>query len=106
MKTQREYKSFQRRNLCLRNISSLEELRQGFEKSPDVPIIEAGTRSAIWKASLVFHTLDQPRWLSKLGDCRTTYDSLRTRFLSALNNPNETDSSIDPLSESLDVSLL
>ncbi|KAF2176456.1 RabGAP/TBC [Zopfia rhizophila CBS 207.26] len=63
------------------------------------PQITAGLRSACWKIFLLFKTLDRSTWPSRLTDSRTTYDSLRSHYLRAIQHPDEFESSVDPLSE-------
>jgi TBC1 domain family protein 5 len=48
---------------------------------------------------LVFKTLDRSSWPTHLGHSRKTYESLRTHYLRAIQNPDEFESSVDPLSE-------
>ena len=62
-------------------------------------------RSAVWKACLVLNTLDHSQWPMFLRDSRQTYSSLRHRFLSGISDPNETDTIIDPLSDTTNVGL-
>jgi hypothetical protein len=54
---------------------------------------------------LLFKTLDRSRWLPKLEDSRARYDSLRFRYLRAIEHPDEFDTSVDPLSENEEVLL-
>ncbi|KAE8842869.1 hypothetical protein HRS9139_02166 [Pyrenophora teres f. teres] len=63
------------------------------------PQITAGLRSVCWKIFLVFKTLDRSSWPSHLSQARKTYESLRSHYLRAIQNPDEFDSSVDPLSE-------
>ncbi|PSN67896.1 RabGAP/TBC [Corynespora cassiicola Philippines] len=63
------------------------------------PQITAGLRSVCWKIFLLFKTLDRSSWPNRLLDSRTTYDSLRSHYLRAIQHPDEFESSVDPLSE-------
>ncbi|KAF1829013.1 RabGAP/TBC [Decorospora gaudefroyi] len=63
------------------------------------PQITAGLRSVCWKIFLVFKTLDRSSWPTHLSHSRKTYESLHTHYLRAIQNPNEFESSVDPLSE-------
>ncbi|KAL6704105.1 hypothetical protein ACN47E_008768 [Coniothyrium glycines] len=63
------------------------------------PQITAGLRSVCWKIFLVFKTLDRSSWPTHLVHSRKTYESLRTHYLSAIQHPDELESSFDPLSD-------
>ncbi|KAF2789812.1 RabGAP/TBC [Melanomma pulvis-pyrius CBS 109.77] len=63
------------------------------------PQITAGLRSVCWKIFLLFKTLDRSSWPNRLNDSRTTYNSLRSHYLRAIQHPDEFESSEDPLSE-------
>ncbi|KAF1935692.1 RabGAP/TBC [Clathrospora elynae] len=63
------------------------------------PQITAGLRSVCWKIFLVFKTLDRSSWPTHLSHSRKTYESLLTHYLRAIQNPDEFESSVDPLSE-------
>ncbi|KAI4651829.1 hypothetical protein J4E93_002025 [Alternaria ventricosa] len=63
------------------------------------PQITAGLRSVCWKIFLVFKTLDRSSWPTHLSHARKTYESLRSHYLRAIHNPDEFESSVDPLSE-------
>ncbi|USP78537.1 hypothetical protein yc1106_05811 [Curvularia clavata] len=63
------------------------------------PQITAGLRSVCWKIFLVFKTLDRSSWPTHLSQARKTYESLRSHYLRAIQNPNEFESTVDPLSE-------
>ncbi|KAF2275458.1 RabGAP/TBC [Westerdykella ornata] len=64
------------------------------------PQITAGLRSVCWKIFLLFQSLDRSTWTAKLLEARSTYSSLRSRYLRAIEHPDEFDvSSVDPLSE-------
>ncbi|KAI5368979.1 hypothetical protein J4E82_010221 [Alternaria postmessia] len=63
------------------------------------PQITAGLRSVCWKIFLVFKTLDRSSWPTHLSHARKTYNSLRSHYLRAIRNPDEFESSVDPLSE-------
>jgi TBC1 domain family protein 5 len=53
----------------------------------------------ILQVFLLFQNADQSSWFQTLADSRSAYDSLRVHFLRAIDNPDEVDSDIDPLSE-------
>lgn len=61
-----------------------------------------GARSLGWRVLLYFDTLDDRHWLASLERSREVYDSFRTRYLAALQHPEE--DLDDPLSEGVDVS--
>lgn len=63
------------------------------------PLITAGLRSVCWKIFLVFKTLDRSSWPTRLSHSRKTYESLRSHYLRAIQNPDEFESSADPLSD-------
>ncbi|KAF2850160.1 RabGAP/TBC [Plenodomus tracheiphilus IPT5] len=63
------------------------------------PLITAGLRSVCWKIFLVFKTLDRSSWPTHLSHSRKTYESLRSHYLRAIQNPDEFESSVDPLSD-------
>ncbi|KNG51047.1 tbc domain-containing protein [Stemphylium lycopersici] len=63
------------------------------------PQITAGLRSVCWKIFLVFKTLDRSSWPTHLSQARKTYESLRSHYLRAIHNPDEFESTVDPLSE-------
>lgn len=87
-----------------RGFKSLADLQQRFNGMEDAASYQ-GHRSAVWKASLVFHNADYSRWPSLLSDSRHTYTSLHDRFLPATDDFAESDSSFaDPLTDSGDVS--
>jgi TBC1 domain family protein 5 len=86
--------------------------------SHKAPQITAGLRSVCWKVLrphrpsnlsspwqifLVFKTLDRSPWPTHLADSRKSYESLRTHYLRAIQNPDEFESSTDPLSENDEV---
>lgn len=48
---------------------------------------------------LVFKTLDRSSWPTHLSQSRKTYEALRTHYLRAIQNPDEFESSVDPLSD-------
>ncbi|KAF2875475.1 rab-GTPase-TBC domain-containing protein [Massariosphaeria phaeospora] len=70
-----------------------------FVSSHKEPQITSGLRSVTWKIFLLFKTLDRSSWPTHLSDSRTTYESLRSHYLRAIQHPDEFESSVDPLSE-------
>ncbi|KAF1810869.1 RabGAP/TBC, partial [Eremomyces bilateralis CBS 781.70] len=60
----------------------------------------SGLRSVCWKAFLLFNSLDRDTWSSTLQSSRTAYQSLREHLLKYIENPNEVETAVDPLSES------
>ncbi|KAF2264902.1 RabGAP/TBC [Lojkania enalia] len=70
-----------------------------YVSSHNEPQITAGLRSVCWKIFLLFKTLDRSAWTARLTESRTTYDSLRSHHLRAIQHPDEFESSVDPLSE-------
>ncbi|KAF2020630.1 RabGAP/TBC [Aaosphaeria arxii CBS 175.79] len=63
------------------------------------PQITAGLRSVCWKIFLLFKSLDRSTWPTQLTETRSTYNSLRSHYLRAIQHPDEFESSVDPLSE-------
>ncbi|KAF1971917.1 RabGAP/TBC [Bimuria novae-zelandiae CBS 107.79] len=63
------------------------------------PQITAGLRSVCWKIFLLLKTLDRSSWPARISESRTTYASLRSHYLNAIEHPDELGSSVDPLSE-------
>lgn len=51
----------------------------------------------------MFENVDLQEWPSTLAESRSVYDSLRAHFLRAIENPDELESALDPLSESDEV---
>ncbi len=51
------------------------------------------------QAFLLCGPLSQSSWPKKLADSRSAYSSLRDHFLRYINNPNDLQSSIDPLAD-------
>lgn len=47
--------------------------------------------------------MNRPEWPSTLAESRAVYESLRAHFLRAIENPDELESALDPLSESDEV---
>ncbi|EUC40297.1 hypothetical protein COCMIDRAFT_9807 [Bipolaris oryzae ATCC 44560] len=82
----------------LDNFHSLTDLKIHVSSHKD-PQITAGLRSVCWKIFLVFKTLDRSSWPTHLSQARKTYESLRSHYLRAIQNPNEFESTVDPLSE-------
>jgi len=70
--------------------------------------LQSGTpsvsRSACWKACLLFHDLDTTKWVAKLKASRETFTSLQSHCLRNIINPDEVESFDDPLSEDSNVS--
>ena len=64
----------------------------------------SASRSACWKACLLFRDLDTARWASISTASRKTFSSLQSHFLRNINNPDEVESFDDPLSEDTNVS--
>jgi TBC1 domain family protein 5 len=62
------------------------------------------SRSACWKACLLFRNLDTTRWASISKASRDAFKSLQSQYLRNINNPDEVESFDDPLSEDSDVS--
>ena len=48
---------------------------------------------------LLCDDLDRSKWTDRLADTRSAYDSLKEHFLKYINNPNDLQSTIDPLAE-------
>ncbi|KAI8936605.1 hypothetical protein NX059_007004 [Plenodomus lindquistii] len=82
----------------LDNFHSLTDLKIHVS-SHKAPLITAGLRSVCWKIFLVFKTLDRSSWPTHLRHSRKTYASLRSHYLRAIQNPDEFESSVDPLSD-------
>ncbi|KAF2092118.1 RabGAP/TBC [Saccharata proteae CBS 121410] len=79
---------------------TLSELKNAIKlqgDSEDSPVL--AQRSVYWKAFLLFESADHAAWTTILADSRIAYDSLRSHFLRAIENPDELSSTIDPLSE-------
>jgi len=62
------------------------------------------SRSACWKACLLFRDLDTTKWDSISKTSREKFSSLQSKYLRNINNPDEVDSFDDPLSEDSNVS--
>jgi len=92
----------------LKRYSSLAELREAvrLDGGHVSPAAAAGLRSAIWKAFLVFESVDTAQWPNTLAASRSAYNSLRTHFLRYVENPDELEGGDDPLNDSPDVSTL
>ncbi len=95
-----------------RNTNDLKQALRGDEHATLTNIrsicwkVRAQTIRTMWlhlteilQVFLLFQNADQSSWLQTLVDSRSAYDSLRARFLRAIDNPDEVDSDIDPLSE-------
>jgi TBC1 domain family protein 5 len=103
----------------LSEYSSLKDLKHAlFEAEEELPVV-TGLRSLCWKVSspmpvlqlliylpptsnvqifLLFQNLDHKSWPALLSNSRSAYDSLRARYLRAIENPDEVGSAVDPLS--------
>ncbi|KAI9737462.1 MAG: hypothetical protein M1834_009617 [Cirrosporium novae-zelandiae] len=75
--------------------SQLSDLKKAIKCSQD----GVGSRSACWKAFLLFEDLEQSTWATKLSGSRSAYSSLREHFLKRIQDPNEFDSIFDPLTD-------
>jgi len=62
------------------------------------------SRSACWKACLLFHDLNTAEWASISKTSRETFNSLQSRYLRNISNPDEVESFDDPLGEDSNVS--
>ncbi|KAF2200114.1 RabGAP/TBC [Delitschia confertaspora ATCC 74209] len=82
----------------LDNFTSLTDLKIAVSSHKE-PQITQGLRSVCWKIFLLFKSLDRSIWPIRLTESRTAYDSLRAQYLRAIKNPDEFESSVDPLSE-------
>ncbi|KAF2824797.1 RabGAP/TBC [Ophiobolus disseminans] len=82
----------------LDDFHSLTDLKIHVSSHKD-PQITAGLRSVCWKIFLIFKTLDRSSWSTHLANSRKSYESLRTHYLRAIRNPDEFESSTDPLSD-------
>ncbi|KAL1392573.1 rab-GTPase-TBC domain-containing protein [Phyllosticta capitalensis] len=84
----------------LEKASSLDELRNRLIalEGDDATLVNS-QRSGCWKAFLLFENLNRAEWPTILSDSRTIYNSLRSHFLRAIENPDEVESALDPLSE-------
>ncbi|KAH7049164.1 rab-GTPase-TBC domain-containing protein [Macrophomina phaseolina] len=84
----------------LDQVKTLDDLRSavGLESAPTP--LAGGQRSVCWKAFLLFENVNRPEWPSTLAESRAVYESLRAHFLRAIENPDELESALDPLSES------
>lgn len=91
-------KSWQTLTAC----SSLADLKEHVR----APTLESSitSRSIYWKTFLLFDSCDQSEWLRRLADSRSAYVSLRGHFLRAIENPDEVEADLDPLSEDVEVS--
>ena len=69
---------------------------------PDAVIAELRQALLDYKV-LFFRDLDQSKWLSDLADSRAAYDSLRSHYLRAVQNPDELETAVDPLTEGSEV---
>lgn len=65
-----------------------------------------GSRSAYWKALLLFQDVDTRTWSPRLQAARDTYTSLQSHYLRNIHNPDELDTFDDPLSEDVNVCYL
>ncbi|KAB2572898.1 TBC1 domain family member 5-like protein B [Lasiodiplodia theobromae] len=84
----------------LEQAKSLADLRSAVGLGSAPSALVNGQRSACWKAFLLFENVDLQEWPSTLAESRSVYDSLRAHFLRAIENPDELESALDPLSES------
>jgi TBC1 domain family member 5 len=92
------------------------DLRQAVRDSDGPNPCQDGLRSVCWKvrsfidcdsnqahhvgqAFLLYGPLSQSSWPKKLSDSRSAYSSLRDHFLKYIENPNDLESSIDPLAD-------
>ena len=55
------------------------------------------------QAFLLFGPLSQTTWPKKLAESRSAYTSLREHFLRYINNPDDLQSNVDPLSDDTSV---
>ncbi|KAF2837738.1 ATP-dependent metallopeptidase Hfl [Patellaria atrata CBS 101060] len=83
----------------LQDIKDLPSLKAAVRNSDRSDSITVGLRSACWKIFLLFGDLNQSLWPSILADARSSYLSLRSHFLRAIEHPDEIESAEDPLSE-------
>ncbi|OJD36351.1 tbc domain-containing protein [Diplodia corticola] len=83
----------------LEQAKSLADLRAAVGLGSAPATLVGGQRSACWKAFLLFENVDHAEWPSTLAESRSVYDSLRAHFLRAIENPDELESALDPLSE-------
>ncbi|KAL1639242.1 hypothetical protein SLS58_008084 [Diplodia intermedia] len=83
----------------LEQAKSLADLRAAVGLGSAPATLVSGQRSACWKAFLLFENVDHAEWPSTLAESRSVYDSLRAHFLRAIENPDELESALDPLSE-------
>ncbi|KAK7547034.1 rab-GTPase-TBC domain-containing protein [Phyllosticta citricarpa] len=84
----------------LEKASSLDELRNRLiALDGDDATLVNSQRSGCWKAFLLFENTNRAEWPTILSDSRTIYNSLRSHFLRAIENPDEVESALDPLSE-------
>uniref|UniRef100_A0A093V0L0 TBC1 domain family member 5 n=1 Tax=Talaromyces marneffei PM1 TaxID=1077442 RepID=A0A093V0L0_TALMA len=60
---------------------------------------ENGLRSVCWKIFLLCDDLDRSKWIDRLTDTRSAYDSLKDHFLKYIKHPNDLQSTVDPLAE-------
>lgn len=91
--------------LELQQYETLTDLRQAVRLDGKSSVATAGSRSACWKAFLIFDSVDSSTWLKTLLSSRSAYNSLKSHFLRHIESPDELAANYDPLSESSDVSL-
>lgn len=95
----RQFQDIEKRWSLLFNTSIGVDLRQAIRDDGDFDPCEDGLRSVCWKSFLLNGVLSKATWTRKLKDNRSGYTSLRDHFLKFIDNPNDLDSSTDPLAD-------